>query len=105
MPVLRSYRVRVHPNRTEEYEALERKEGLPMVLAMPGCLRAGFARVAEAHEPIYVFFSVWKDRESMEKALADERWKATSAKLAEQGLVEGRPIVEHWDFVASQDAR
>ncbi len=46
MAVLYPYRVRVARDRIAEYEAFERDEGVPMVASMPGCVRAGFARVA-----------------------------------------------------------
>jgi quinol monooxygenase YgiN len=105
MPILRSYRVRVRPEKVREYEAFERDEGVPMVVSMPGCVRAGFGRVAEAEEPTYVFFSVWKTKDDLERARATGTWKRVAGKLETLGLTLGGDASEHWEIVALQDAK
>jgi quinol monooxygenase YgiN len=105
MPLLRTYRVHVRPDRVREYEAFERDEGVPMVASMPGCVRAGFGRVAEAKEPTFVFFSVWKTRDDLERARATPTWKRVVGKLEALGLTQGADISEHWEILALQEAR
>lgn len=105
MPILRTYRVRVRPDKLREYEAFERDEGVPMVAAMPGCVRAGFGRVTESAEPTFVFFSVWKSRDDLERARATPTWKRVAGKLETLGLTLGGDASEHWEIVALQEGR
>lgn len=104
MPVLRTYRVRVRPDKVKAYEDFERTEGVPMVIAQPGCIRAGFGRVEEAGEPTYVFFSLWRSRDDMERARATPEWKRVAGKLEPLGLTLGGEVVEHWSVVTVAEA-
>lgn len=97
MTVLRSYRAHVLPTKVEEYEAFERNEGVPMVASMPGCIRAGFARVRESKEPTYVFFSLWTSQHDLERARSTQKWKDTAGKLETLALTQGGDVAEHWD--------
>ena len=103
MTLIRSYRSRVDPDRIPEYESFEKNVGVGMVAKQPGCLHVAFGRVVEASEPTYVFLSVWRDRESLERARATPAWKDAVRGLVEQNFERSPGIGEHVDVVRWAD--
>lgn len=103
MTFVRSYRARVDPNRIAQYESFEKSVGVGMVAKQPGCLHVAFGRVVEASEPTYVFLSVWRDRESLERARATAAWKEAVRGLEEQNFELVPGTGEHVDVVRWAD--
>jgi quinol monooxygenase YgiN len=100
MVFVRTYRVRVPPQRVDAYLSFEREEGVPMVAAQPGCLRAGFARVVEAEGPTFIFYSEWTDPGALERARSTPEWRRAAGRLEGLDLTLGGDVAEHWDVVA-----
>lgn len=104
MPVMRTYRVRVPPAKVQAWQDYERTKGIPMVTARPGCIRAGIARVVEAKDPTFVFFSLWRTRDDLERARASAEWKSVAGAVADLALTVGEDVAEHWDVLALAEA-
>jgi len=98
--ILRVYRIPVEPAKVAEYEEFERGEGLRMVRSMDGCLGCGFGPVKE-EKGTYVFFSLWRDQDSLEAARATPTWKRVTGKVDQQGLSRGGDAAQHVDVKAS----
>lgn len=103
--ILRTYRARVKASKVAEYEGFEADEGVPMVVAMPGCLGAGFGRVREEKELVYVFTSLWETQEHLDEARATKTWKKVAGKLEKLGYTVGKDRAEHVDLVKWAAAR
>ncbi|MBI2078360.1 MAG: antibiotic biosynthesis monooxygenase [Euryarchaeota archaeon] len=97
--ILRTYRAQVKPAEAPKYEAFERDEGVAMVTTMPGCLGAGFGRVREETEVVYLFASLWESQKHLDSARASSAWKAVVRKLEALSYTVGEDRSEHVDLV------
>ncbi|HLE47296.1 MAG TPA: antibiotic biosynthesis monooxygenase family protein [Candidatus Thermoplasmatota archaeon] len=98
--IQRTYRARVKKDKLAAYEVFERDEGVPMVVSMPGCLGAGFGRVREEKDLVFLFTSLWETQKHLDEARATPTWKKVAGKLASLGFTLGEDVAEHVDLVA-----
>lgn len=98
--ILRTYRARIQPDKLDAYLAFERDEGVPMVTAMKGCLGAGFGRIREEKDAIFLFASLWDSQKALDAARASPTWKRVAGKLETLGFTLGEARAEHIDLIS-----
>jgi heme-degrading monooxygenase HmoA len=89
--IVRVWRARVNPARTEEYRRFERKRCLPMLRRQPGFLGVLFMRQAEDRA---ASLTIWEDTGAVEALQSSPSYRETVHDLAESALLDGDQSVE-----------
>ena len=89
--ILRIWRARLDPARTEEYRSFETERCLPMLHKQPGFLGVLFLREAEDNA---ISITIWEDRGTVEALESSPSYRHTAHELAESGGGLRRPLRE-----------
>ena len=92
--ILRIWRARLDPARTEEYRSFETERCLPMLHKQPGFLGVLFLREAEDNA---ISITIWEDRGAVEALESSPSYRHAARELAESGLLTGGQRVKVLD--------
>lgn len=89
MPV-RTWRVKIHPERINELENFAHTYSLPMFQKQVGCLGVLFTRKGSDCATI----SVWENAEAIERLKSSSTYRETVRQIEATGMLEGEQSVE-----------
>jgi len=89
--ILRIWRAKIAPARSEEYRRFERERCLPMLRRQPGFLGVLFVRQAEDRA---ASLTIWEDTGAVEALASSPSHRRTVRELEESGLLAGEQSEE-----------
>jgi heme-degrading monooxygenase HmoA len=89
--ILRIWRAKIAPARSEEYRRFERERCLPMLRRQPGFLGVLFVRQAEDRA---ASLTIWEDTGAVEALASSPSYRRTVRELEESGLLAGEQSEE-----------